>query len=117
MPAGLRKFIDVQLAEGLNRSHPLAYATLINRVLDKRVHGEERERTGIIDPSKAQIQYALEDVKFVLPVWEKQKASLTRLGRLDWAYAEFGRMVDDIAAEHVREAWHRLPKAAQTFAP
>ena len=107
-----RKFIDVQLAEGLrSRSYPLAYATLINRVLDKRVHGKETRTNWHHRPlSKAQIQYALEDVKFVLPVWEKQKASLTRLGRLDWAYAEFGRMVDDIAAEHVREAWHRLPK-------
>jgi ribonuclease D len=107
-----RNFIDVQLAEGLrSRSYPLAYSTLVNRVLDRRVHGKETRTNWHHRPlSKAQIQYALEDVKHVLPIWEKQKASLTRLGRLEWAEAEFHRLVNDIAAEHVREAWHRLPK-------
>jgi ribonuclease D len=107
-----RKFVDVQLAEGLrSRSYPLAYATLVNRVLDKRVHGKETRTNWNHRPlSKAQIQYALEDVKHVLPVWERQSASLARLGRLEWAQAEFDRMVNEIAAEHVREAWHRLPK-------
>jgi ribonuclease D len=112
--AGLapRKFVDVQMAEGLrSRSYPLAYATLVNRVLDRRVHGKETRTNWHHRPlSKAQIQYALEDVKYVLAIWEKQRASLARLGRLEWAQAEFERMVDDIAAEHVREAWHRLPK-------
>jgi ribonuclease D len=107
-----RRLVDVQLAEGMHsRSYPLAYATLINRVLGKRIHGKETRTNWHYRPlSKAQIQYALEDVKYVLAVWEKQKASLERLGRLEWTEAEFARMVDDIAAEHVREAWHRLPK-------
>ncbi len=107
-----RKFVDVQMAEGLrSRSYPLAYATLVNRVLDRRVHGKETRTNWHHRPlSKAQIQYALEDVKYVLAIWEKQRASLARLGRLEWAHAEFDRMVDEIAAEHVREAWHRLPK-------
>ncbi len=107
-----RKFVDVQLAEGLrSRSYPLAYANLVHRVLDKRVHGKETRTNWHHRPlSKAQIQYAIEDVKYVLAVWDKQRASLARLGRLDWAYAEFERLVDEIAAEHVREAWHRLPK-------
>jgi len=107
-----RKFIDVQLAEGLrSRSYPLAYANLVNRVLDKRVHGKETRTNWNHRPlSKPQIQYALEDVKYVLAIWEKQKASLSRLERLEWVETEFQRMVDEIAAEHVREAWHRLPK-------
>jgi ribonuclease D len=110
--AAPRKFVDVQMAEGLrSRSYPLAYATLVNRVIDRRVHGKETRTNWNHRPlSKAQIQYAVEDVKYVLAIWEKQRNSLTRLGRLDWAIAEFDRMVDDIAAEHVREAWHRLPK-------
>jgi ribonuclease D len=107
-----RNFVDVQLAEGLrSRSYPLGYATLVGRVLDKRIHGKETRTNWDHRPlTKAQIQYALEDVKYVLAIWDKQRASLSRLGRLDWAHAEFRRMVDEIAAEHVREAWHRLPK-------
>jgi ribonuclease D len=107
-----RRLVDVQLAEGLrSRSYPLAYATLVNRVLDKRVHGKETRTNWHHRPlSPAQIHYALEDVKFVLEIWSRQKASLARLGRLDWAEAEFERIVAEIAAEHVREAWSRLPK-------
>ena len=107
-----RRFVDVQMAEGLrSRSYPLAYATLVGRVLDRRVHGKETRTNWHHRPlSKAQIQYAVEDVKYLLAIWDKQRASLGRLGRLDWAKSEFERMVDDIAAEHVREAWHRLPK-------
>lgn len=107
-----RRLIDVQLAEGMrSRSYPLAYATLVNRVLDKRVHGKETRTNWNHRPlSPAQIQYALEDVKFVLDIWSKQKAVLSRLGRLEWAETEFERVVTEISAEHLREAWHRLPK-------
>ncbi len=74
-----RKFVDVQMAEGLrSRSYPLAYATLVNRVIDRRVHGKETRTNWHHRPlSKAQIQYALEDVKYVLAIWEKQRNSLT----------------------------------------
>jgi ribonuclease D len=107
-----QKLVDVQLAEGLrSRSYPLAYTSLVSRVLETRLHGKETRTNWHHRPlSKAQLQYALEDVKYVLPVWDKQRASLSKMGRLEWAQAEFQRMVDEIAAEKMRESWLRLPK-------
>ena len=105
------RLVDVQLAEGLHsRSYPLGYATLVQRVLGKRVHGKETRTDWRRRPlSDQQIAYALEDVQHVLPIWERQRQSLQKLGRLSWAETEFRRMVDQIAAETTRESWCRLP--------
>jgi ribonuclease D len=66
--------------------------------------------------SHEQIEYALEDVSFVLDIWETQRKWLDRHGRLSWALAEFDRMISEIQAEERVEPWeriagiHRLPR-------
>jgi ribonuclease D len=107
-PANL---VDVQLAEGLrSRSYPLAYDSLVGRVTGKRSKGKETRTDWRKRPlSPKQIEYALADVEHLLPIWHDQQAGLARLGRTDWATAEFDRMIDDIVAETQRPAWHRLP--------
>ncbi|HEX6987737.1 MAG TPA: HRDC domain-containing protein [Planctomycetaceae bacterium] len=107
-PANL---VDVQLAEGLrSRSYPLAYDSLVSRVLGKRAKGKETRTDWRQRPlSDKQIEYALADVEHLLKIWEVQRKHLAKRGRLDWAAAEFERMIDEIAADMKRPAWHRLP--------
>jgi ribonuclease D len=106
-----KKIVDVQLAEGLRtRSYPLGYSTLVSRVLGSRAHGGETRTDWRQRPlSTQQIAYALDDAKHLLPIWEKQRNSLTRLKRLAWAEAEFQRMVDELEGEMTREPWRKLP--------
>ena len=102
--------VDIQLAEGLrSRSYPLAFDSLAARVLGRRSKGKETRTDWRQRPlSQKQIEYALADVEPILKIWEDQKSHLARRGRLDWAVAEFDRMVDEIAADRQRPAWHRL---------
>lgn len=103
--------VDVQIAEGLRgRTFPLGYEALVKRVLNKRVHGRETRTDWRRRPlSPAQIEYAVEDVKHLLPIWDRQRQSLGKQGRLDWAAAEFQRMIDEVVAERGEQAWQRLP--------
>jgi ribonuclease D len=110
-----RRFVDVQLAEGLlSRSYPLSYTNLIARVLGQQTHGKQTRTDWSRRPlSDKQLEYALEDVVHLQPVWAKQRRRLEKLGRLAWAEAEFERLIADVAADRVREPWTRLPGASK----
>ncbi len=113
-----QKLVDVQLAEGLRgRSYPLSYSSLVERVLGKKAVSNQTRTDWLRRPlSHEQIEYALEDVSFVLDIWETQRKWLDRHGRLSWALAEFDRMISEIQAEERVEPWeriagiHRLPR-------
>ncbi len=102
---------DVQVAEGLrSRSFPLGYEALVKRVLGRTAHGRETRTDWRRRPlTDQQIAYALDDVKHVLEIHEKQRRSLQSQKRLHWAEAEFQRMFDEVAAERGPDAWQRLP--------
>ena len=106
-----RKLVDVQVAEGLHsRSFPLNYTALVGRVLGMRTDGSETRTDWRRRPlTEGQLRYAIEDVQHLLEVWDAQKKSLERRGRLHWAEAEFQRMIDEVEIEMTRENWRRLP--------
>ena len=104
--------IDVQIAEGLrSRGYPISHANLISRVLGRTLqHGKETRTDWQYRPlTPQQLNYALEDVRYLLEVWETQRRSLSEEGRLNWAMAEIDRLIDGILAEEDREGWLRLP--------
>lgn len=105
-----KNLADIQLAEALrSRSYPLGYATLVRRVLGSRVHGKETRTDWRKRPlTSHQIHYALEDVKHVLPIWDKQRRWLKSHDRREWAETEFQRMIDELVDENQRPGWHRL---------
>lgn len=105
-----RRLIDVQVAQGLvSRSYPLAYASLVSRVLGEDVRGTQTRTDWRRRPLSAkQIHYALDDVRYIEPVWDAQRAALEERGRVDWAYAEFDRMIDEVARERDGEPWRKL---------
>lgn len=105
------RFVDVQVAEGLlSRGFPVSYKNLVTKVLGQKTHGAETRSNWEHRPlTQRQVDYAVEDVSFLLEVWRRQTASLTKQGRLEWAQAEFDRMTDDLTREQDREGWRRLP--------
>jgi len=101
---------DVQVAEGLRgRSFPLGYDALVKRVLGRNAHGRETRTDWRRRPlTDQQIAYAVDDVRHVLEIWDRQKQSLGSLGRLHWTDAEFERMIAEVTAERGPESWMRL---------
>ncbi len=105
-----RRLFDIQIAEGLrSRSYPLAYDNLIRRVLNKKIHNKETRTDWRRRPlNRKQIDYALDDVRFVIDVWQTQSRSLESKNRTHWAEAEFERMIQEVAGERSGENWRRL---------
>jgi ribonuclease D len=101
---------DIQIAEAFrSRSYPLSYDNLVQRVLKQRLHGKETRtdwRRRPLLPKQA--KYALEDVAYILPIYDDQVKSLTGKGRLKWAEEESQQMVEDIAADLERPGWLKL---------
>jgi ribonuclease D len=110
-----RKLVDVQIAEGLlSRGYPLSYTSLAQRVLDEKVHSHETRTEWRRRPlTKEQIDYALDDVRHLPLIWEKQQRSLTKRKRLSWAESEFERFVREAARDRGDEPWRRLSGAAK----
>jgi ribonuclease D len=105
------KLVDIQVAEGLRSpSFPLGYTALVARALGQRTHGKETRTDWRRRPlTDQQIDYALEDVEHVLQIWDRQRKELASRTRLEWAEAEFNRMIDEIDVERTRENWRRIP--------
>ncbi|MDA1018301.1 MAG: HRDC domain-containing protein [Planctomycetota bacterium] len=105
-----QRLFDVQLAEGLiGTSYPLGYATLINRVLGKRVQsGQTRADWKYRPLSSKQLDYALDDVEFLLAVWDQQTQTLQRLNRTEWCEVECRRLIVQNGAEFDRPPWERV---------
>ncbi|MCA9043971.1 MAG: HRDC domain-containing protein [Planctomycetaceae bacterium] len=105
------KLVDVQISEGvLSRGFPLSHTNLVQRVLNERVHGRETRSNWEKRPLVAeQIEYAEDDVRHLLDVWDDQQRRLKKLGRTEWAAAEFQRFINDIIADEERPGYLRLP--------
>ncbi|QDT45628.1 Ribonuclease D [Gimesia alba] len=105
-----QKLVDLQIAEGLrSRSFPISYTALVARVLSEKAGSKETRTDWRRRPlTQQQIKYALDDVKYVLKIWKIQEKELTDLGRIEWAEAEFQRMIDEVDSEFHRENWRRL---------
>ncbi len=105
-----QNLVDIQIAEGLRaRGYPLNYETLVDRTLGQRVHATQTRTDWRRRPlSSQQINYALDDVKYILDVWQQQQQSLETLGRKTWVDSEFERMIDEVETERSSENWQRL---------
>lgn len=105
-----RHLVDVQLAEGLRSpSYPLSYERLLSRVLNVTVHSTETRTDWQRRPlTDRQITYAIDDVRYVLDVWDRQQKWLEKKNRLSWAEEEFERLLDDMENERNGESWKKL---------
>ncbi len=105
-----QKLVDLQVAEGLrSRSFPMSYTALVARILNEKAGSKETRTDWRRRPlTQQQIKYALDDVKYVLKIWNIQSQDLSDQGRSEWAQAEFQRMIDEVDSEFHRENWRRL---------
>ncbi len=105
-----RRLVDTQIAEGLRTTtYPVGYEALVTRSLGIKL-GQHQTRTDWRRRplSPEQLEYAVDDVRHLSDVWKKQQASLKRLKRLDWAEAEFTRVIDELEVERNDESWRKL---------
>jgi ribonuclease D len=110
-----RRLVDVQIAEGLrSASYPLSYERLISRVMGKSVNASETRTDWKRRPlTDRQIDYALDDVRFLPEAWRRQREWLETRGRLSWAYEEFERMVNGQLPNDEDINWRRCKGAGR----
>jgi ribonuclease D len=105
------QLVDLQIAAGLaGLPYPLGHGNLVDKVLGIRLPKTETLTEWRDRPlTPRQIQYAFDDVCYLLPLWRELSSRLQSLGRMDWAREEFERMnVVHADEEPERERWRRL---------
>src|SRR5262249_30623128 len=102
---------DLQLAAGLvGFSYPMDYAGLVQDLLGHRMTKGETLTDWRRRPLlPAQIRYAFDDVRFLLPAWKKLTERLKRNNRLHWASEEFAGFVRKAVTDDATvERWRRV---------
>jgi ribonuclease D len=107
------KFIDVQLAAGLVG---LGYPLSLDNLLQKTVKGAKLKKTETRTDwrkrplSATQIEYALDDVRYLLDVGKKIHEKLEKLGRTHWLEEETTRFLAT-TARRADDRWTRVSGA------
>jgi ribonuclease D len=106
-----RRVFDVQIAAGLiGYGYPLSLVNLVGQALRITVSGGETRTDWRRRPlSPAQLRYALDDVRYLLPLADQFAARLAEWGRTDWAEAEYAQFTAAIQNRVEEERWRRLP--------
>lgn len=106
-PAGL---VDVQIAAGLvGIEYRAAYATLTSKLLDEPSTRRETRTDWRRRPlTRRQIEYALDDVRYLHRIHEALEARLVRLGRRDWLAEEMAAWQDEVERSLSEQRWRRV---------
>jgi ribonuclease D len=104
------KLFDTQLAAGFcSAEYPSSYGSVVTKFLNARAaKGEQRTDWRRRPLTPEQIEYALEDVRYLLPLYETLHSRLDRLGRLDWLAEEMDRWLTDVHDARDRPRWRRV---------
>ena len=112
LPMGV---FDTQIAAGLIGlpSYPLSYARLAEALMGVKLNKAETRSEWDRRPlTPAQLEYARDDVRYLLPIQDKLNRLLDRLDRREWLAEEMGRFSEartyEVAPE---EAYLRLRNA------
>lgn len=104
--------IDTQVAAAMaGYGAQVGYAQLIERLLDETVEKSETLTDWSRRPlTKAQLAYAVDDVRHLLPAYEKLRARLLSLQRWEWLREECRRLERTVRSLPVEppEAWLRV---------
>lgn len=106
-----KPFFDTQIAAAMVGFGPqVAYANLVQRVHGKRLDKAHTFTNWSARPlSQDQLDYALEDVTFLLAIHDHLYGRLSKLGRLQWVHEEFSRL-EGIVGETRREPQERYQR-------
>ncbi|MEO1495657.1 MAG: HRDC domain-containing protein [Planctomycetota bacterium] len=106
-PAGL---FDTQLAAGLcSAEYPAAYSSVVQRFLGKRpAKGEQRTDWRRRPLTDAQIDYALEDVRYLFALHDKIISRLEKHNRMEWLAEETSAFLFEIQESRTRQRWRKV---------
>lgn len=106
----LGNLFDVQLAAGMiGMEYPAGYGNLIARLLGVTPQkGETRSDWRKRPLTDRQIEYAVADVRYLLPLHDKLKAKLAKLNRSIWFDVEMEAFQVDLENSLTRDRWRRV---------
>ena len=89
-----RPVFDTQVAASIvGWGSQISFAKIVQKVTGKKIHKTETYTDWCRRPlSQNQVDYALDDVRYLFPVYEKLIKSLKRLDRLEWVQGEFDKL-------------------------
>jgi ribonuclease D len=81
---------DTQIAAALvGWGTQISFAKIVHKALGKKIHKSETYTDWCRRPlSDNQIEYAIDDVRYLMPVYKKLVDRLIRMGRLEWVKGE-----------------------------
>src|SRR5207245_966744 len=94
--------------------YPMGHGALVHQVLGVQLaKGETLTEWRHRPLTRSQIRYALDDVRYLLPVWARVSAELERLGRTEWAGEELARLLATVSSDvpgtsSESERWRKL---------
>ena len=105
-----KRLIDVQIASGLVGSeYPAGYSTLTNKLLGVQTgKGETRTDWRKRPLSNAQIDYALDDVRYLQPIRGVLERKLEGLNRQEWLDEEMRGWLQELEEARSRQRWRRV---------
>ena len=102
---------DLQIAAGLvGLAYPLGHGNLVSQLLGVQLAKAETLTEWRDRPlTRSQIRYAFDDVRYLLPLWQRLSGRLEKLHRAEWAAEEFGRLASNaLPDEPAVEKWRKL---------
>ena len=105
------RLFDVQIAAGfLGFGYPLSLGNLMSQTMQVSVFGGETRTDWRRRPlTPAQLRYAMDDVRYLLPLADRLAAELTALGRRAWVEDEFQGFLADLQSRSEEGRWRKLP--------
>jgi ribonuclease D len=118
--AEIRPIFDTQIAASVvGWGSQISFAKIVNKVLGKKIDKSETYTDWCRRPlSERQIEYALDDVRLLFPVYENLKKVLKSLDREEWLQGEFISLEDpeNFKAPNLEKIYTRI-KNIRTLAP
>ena len=116
----IQPVFDTQIAASVvGWGSQISFARIVNKVLGKKINKSETYTDWCRRPlSEGQIEYALDDVRLLFPVYENLKKVLKRLNREEWLQGEFIPLEDpdNFKAPNLEKLYMRI-KNIRTLAP
>ena len=116
----IQPVFDTQIAASVvGWGSQISFAKIVNKVLGKKIDKSETYTDWCRRPlSERQIEYALDDVRLLFPVYESLKKVLKRLNREEWLQGEFISLEDsnNFKAPNLEKLYMRI-KNIRTLAP
>lgn len=109
-----RPVFDTQVAAALTGlGDQASYSTVVQQLVQVTLDKSHTRADWSHRPLDAlQIRYALDDVRYLVPVYKRLRTDLERRGRLEWLTEDFNALSDPQRYQNpIMEAWRRLRDA------